>query len=80
MLLDIKKIFGTYDEPVTAALELDLSKEDFPGYLSGEERFGFCFSGGFDSIYLGGTPSGALFRGGHAFLGYASAGDARGKA
>ncbi len=32
MLLDIKKIFGTYDEPVTAALELDLSEEDFPGY------------------------------------------------
>ena len=32
MLLDIKKIFGTYDEPVTTALELDLSEEDFPGY------------------------------------------------
>ena len=30
MLLDIKKIFGTYDEAVTAALELDLSEEDFP--------------------------------------------------
>ena len=28
MLLDIKKIFGTYDEPVTAALELDLSSPD----------------------------------------------------
>ena len=27
-----KSIFGTYDEPVTAALELDLSEEDFPGY------------------------------------------------
>ena len=55
-------------------------KEDFPGYLSGKECFGFCFSGRFDSIYLGGTPSGALFRGGHAFLGYASSGDARGEA
>ena len=33
MLLDIKKIFGTYDEPVTAALELDLSRR-FPGIYS----------------------------------------------
>ena len=26
MLLDIKRFFGTSDDPVTAALELDLSK------------------------------------------------------
>ena len=32
MLLDIKRIFGTYDEPVTAELRTDLSGEDFPGY------------------------------------------------
>ena len=32
MLLDLKKIFGTYDEPVRRELTLDLSGEDFPGY------------------------------------------------
>ena len=32
MLLDIKKIFSTYDAPVKVSEELDLSKEDFPGY------------------------------------------------
>lgn len=32
MLLDIKKIFGMYDEPVTAALESGFLRRRFPGY------------------------------------------------
>ncbi len=32
MLLDLKRIFGAYDAPVTAQLTFDLSGEDFPGY------------------------------------------------
>lgn len=32
MLLDLKRIFGAYDAPVTVRLTLDLSGEDFPGY------------------------------------------------
>ena len=32
MLLDLKRIFGAYDAPVTHQLSLDLSEADFPGY------------------------------------------------
>lgn len=32
MLLDLKRIFGAYDAPVTCRLSLELSGEDFPGY------------------------------------------------
>lgn len=32
MLLDLRKIFATYDAPVIRTLQLDLSGEDFPGY------------------------------------------------
>ena len=32
MLLDLKRIFGAYDAPVTHRLSLDLSGADFPGY------------------------------------------------
>lgn len=32
MLIDVKKIFDTYTEPVSVSVSADLSEDDFPGY------------------------------------------------
>lgn len=32
MLLDLRKLFASYDAPITRTLTFDLSQEDFPGY------------------------------------------------